>query len=259
MGSNRGAAGKPGLVVAAGLLLIFVLMPMSAGAQTSPDAAKPCDVKATPPAPEVVQTFFLTNASEPNDMNGIENDLRNALPRARFYGVQSQNAITMRGMQEDIETARKIIADLDKPRKVYRLIYTFTDNDDGKRTGSKKYEIIAVWGERSIFKQGDRVPIATGTTHGQTATTEVQYQDIGLSIEATVGGSPDALLLRSKVEQSSLGEEKTTATAQDPVVHQSVLQGSSELTGGKPVMIGSLDVPGTTRREEIEVVAEPLH
>ncbi|MGD0157425.1 MAG: secretin N-terminal domain-containing protein [Terracidiphilus sp.] len=259
MGSNRSAAGRRVLIAATALTLACVLMPSKAGAQASPEATKPCDVKATPPAPEVVQTFFLTNASEPNDLNDIETDLRNALPRARFYAVQSQNAITVRGTQEDVDTAQKIIAELDKPRKVYRLTYTFADIDDGKQAGSRKYVIIAVWGERSAFKQGSRVPIVTGATDGQKESTQVQYQDIGLSIEATVSGSGDTLLLRSKVEQSSLGEEKTMTTAQDPVARQSVLQESTELAQGKAAVIGRLDVPGATQHEEIEVVAELVH
>jgi hypothetical protein len=37
-----------------------------------------------------------------------------------------------------------------------------------------------------------------------------------------------------------------------------MLEGMSSLTVGKPVVLGSLDVPGTTRRQEIEVVTELL-
>jgi hypothetical protein len=84
----------------------------------------------------------------------------------------------------------------------------------------------------------------------------VQYQDIGLSINAQVGGSPDALDLHTKIEQSSLAEERAVASAQDPVVRQTVLDDASVLSQGKPLVLGSLDLPGTTRSQEIEVVAE---
>jgi hypothetical protein len=66
-------------------------------------------------------------------------------------------------------------------------------------------------------------------------------------------------MLRSKIEQSSLAGEKTAAVAPDPIFQQTVLQGASELAQGKPAILGSLDFPGTTRRQEIEVVAEPVH
>ena len=71
-----------------------------------------------------------------------------------------------------------------------------------------------------------------------------------------MGGSPDALHLQTKIEQSSLAEEKSVASAQDPVVRQTVLDDSSVLSQGKPLVLGSLDLPGTTRSQEIEVAAE---
>jgi hypothetical protein len=37
-----------------------------------------------------------------------------------------------------------------------------------------------------------------------------------------------------------------------------VLEGFSILTLGKPVMLGSIDVPTTTRRFDIAVVLEPI-
>jgi len=35
-----------------------------------------------------------------------------------------------------------------------------------------------------------------------------------------------------------------------------VLEGTSALTLGKPLILGSLDIPGTTRKQEIAVVSE---
>jgi type II secretory pathway component GspD/PulD (secretin) len=230
------------------------------GAQTPTGGSQPCEARPAPP-PETVQTIFVSNAAEQNDLNDIATDLRNALPKARIFPVQSQNAITLHATEEDLATAQKIIADLDRPRKVYRLTYTITDFEDGKRTGSQHFVILAVAGERTIFKQGSRVPIVTGMPDKQTAeqSSEIQYQDIGVSIEATLSGSPENLMLRSKIEQSSLSGEKTADVAPDPVVRQTVLEGFSELAQNKPLVLGSLDLPGTTRHQEIEVVAELVH
>jgi type II secretory pathway component GspD/PulD (secretin) len=257
---NRTAPGKRGMAATAVLAafgLAFAILAPRAGAQTKPEDAQPSEARpATQPAPETVQTIFLTNVSEQNDFNDVQTDLRNVLPKAKIYGIQTQNAITLRATGEDMETAQKLIADLDRPRKVYRLTYTITDIDGGKRLGSQKFTLLVVSGERSTFKQGSREPIVTGTTDGQPRGTQVQYQDIGLSINAQVSGSPDALDLRTKIEQSSLAEEKPVASAQDPVVRQTVLDDSSVLSQGKPLVLGLLDLPGTTRSQEIEVVAE---
>jgi hypothetical protein len=84
----------------------------------------------------------------------------------------------------------------------------------------------------------------------------VQYLDVGLSIEATPSGEADGVKLRSKVEQSSLADEKSSVGQQDPVVRQTLLDGTSTLALGKPLVLGSLDIPGSTRHQEIEVIAE---
>jgi len=243
--------------MAGAFTLALTLQAPAANAQT--EEQRP----VTPPQPtsEVVQTIFLKNVPEQNVLNDIQTDMRNILPRAKIYGVQSQNAITMKATPEDLETAKQLVADLDRPKPLYRLTYTITDFDSGKQTGSQNFVILAVLGQRSIFKQGNRVPIVTGSydSEARNSNTQVQYQDVGLSIDATIDGSPDGLTLRTKIEQSSLGGEKFATAAQDPVVHQVVLQEAAELTQGKQLGLGSLDIPGTTQRQEIEVTAEQVH
>jgi hypothetical protein len=42
------------------------------------------------------------------------------------------------------------------------------------------------------------------------------------------------------------------------VTRNTSLEGASSLTPGKPLMLGSLDIPGTTRRFDIQVLMEQL-
>jgi general secretion pathway protein D len=63
-----------------------------------------------------VQTFYLSNASQQNDLNDIQTALRNVLVNAKLYGVPSQNAIVMRGTPDELALAQKLINDLDKAR-----------------------------------------------------------------------------------------------------------------------------------------------
>jgi type II secretory pathway component GspD/PulD (secretin) len=249
--------------LAAFFAVAFMMLAPQAGAQTPTGGSQPCEARPAPPppAPETVQTIFLSNATQQNDLNDIATDLRNVMPKAHIFPDQGQNAITLRATEEDLATAQKLIADLDKPRKLYRLTYTISDFENGKRTGSEHYVVLVLTGMKTLFKEGSRVPIVVGMFDTKTAaqSTQIQYQDIGLSIEATVSGSPENLVLVTKVEQSNLAGEKSAAAPTDPIVRQTVLQGTSELTQGKPLVIGSLDIPGTTRRQEIEVVAELVH
>jgi type II secretory pathway component GspD/PulD (secretin) len=255
-GKRMSKLATAGGMMAVALTLAFTLLTPAASAQT--DEQRPTSPQ---PAPEIVQTIFLKNVPEQNVLNDIQTDLRNILPRAKIYGVQSQDAITMKATPEDLETAKKLVADLDRPKPLYRLTYTITDFDSGKRMGSQSFVILAVLGQRSIFKQGNRVPIVTGSydSEARNSNSQVQYQDVGLNIDATIDGSPDGLTLRSKIEESSLAPEKSATSVQDPVVHQVVLQETSELTQGKQLALASLDIAGTTQSQQIEVTAELVH
>lgn len=73
-------------------------------------------VKRTELEEQAVQTFYLTNAWQQNDLNDVQTALRNVLPNAKVYGVASQNAIVMRGSPDELLLAQKLIDDLDKPR-----------------------------------------------------------------------------------------------------------------------------------------------
>jgi general secretion pathway protein D len=73
-------------------------------------------VKRTELDEQAVQTFYLANAWQQNDLNDVQTALRNVLPNAKVYGVQSQNAIVMRGTPDELLLAQKLVDDLDKPR-----------------------------------------------------------------------------------------------------------------------------------------------
>ena len=65
---------------------------------------------------QAVQTFYLSNIAQPNDLNDIQTALRNLLANAKLYAVQSQNAIVMRATPDELLLAQKLIDDLDKSR-----------------------------------------------------------------------------------------------------------------------------------------------
>ncbi len=65
---------------------------------------------------QAVQTFYLANAWQQNDLNDVQTALRNVLPNAKVYGVPSQNAIVMRASPDELTLAQKVINDLDKAR-----------------------------------------------------------------------------------------------------------------------------------------------
>jgi len=65
---------------------------------------------------QAVQTFYLSNAWQQNDLNDVQTALRNVMPSAKVYGVASQNAIVMRATPDELLLAQKLVNDLDKAR-----------------------------------------------------------------------------------------------------------------------------------------------
>jgi type II secretory pathway component GspD/PulD (secretin) len=204
------------------------------------------------------QTFYLTNATQQNEANEILVALRNMLPPdVRIYLVPSQNAIAMRATSDELIMTQKILNDLDRPRKTYRLTYTITDIDGGRRVGTQHFSMIVVAGQRTVLKQGDKVPVATGSdTNGSDVKTQMTYLDVGMNFDATLDESANGVRLNSKVEQLSMAEEKSGVGAQDPIIRQTQIQSTSFLTAGKPLILGSLDILGSTRHVDIEVVMD---
>jgi len=63
-----------------------------------------------------VQTFYLTNAWQQNDLTDVQTAIRNVITGIKIYGVPSQNAIVIRGTPDELMLAQMLINDLDKAR-----------------------------------------------------------------------------------------------------------------------------------------------
>ncbi|HEX3374355.1 MAG TPA: hypothetical protein VHS13_09105 [Edaphobacter sp.] len=208
-----------------------------------------------------LQTFYLTNATQVNDGNEIVVALRNLLPPdVKTYIASNQNAIMVRGTPDELALAQKIISDLDRAKKTYRLTFTTTESDGTKRIGVQHFAMVTTPGQRTVLKQGSKVPIATASSSatGNGAQTQVTYIDVGMNFDVTMDELANGARLRSKVEQLSTAEQTSSLGLQDPIIRQSLLEGTSFLTLGKPMVLGSIDIPGSTRRLDVEVVMEQI-
>src|SRR5271156_467722 len=159
----------------------------------------------------IYQTVYLTNLTQQNDANELISDLRNMLPSVKLYYVPSQSAISIRGTAEELALAQKIVTDMDKTKKIYRLTYTMTEKDNGKTIGVQHYSIVVASGSKTDFKQGSRVPVSVGSTKDSSgsSTTDVTYLDVGQEIEVSLDGYLDGVRLRTKVVQSRITEDKS--------------------------------------------------
>jgi type II secretory pathway component GspD/PulD (secretin) len=256
MKSNHDGQGRRNMKFASmilGITLALVLSRSIACAQT-----EPADTKQGPLS---VQTFYLTNVSQQQDANDLQTTLRGLLdPHDKIYVVPAQNAIVVQGTSDQLLLAQKVLHDLDRPQKTYRLVYTITDMDGGKRVGVQHFAMIVIAGQRTTLKQGSKIPVAVGssTAGGSGTQTQMTYLDVGMNLDASLDEFANGVRLRSKVERSSIAEEASGVGAQDPIVRQTVMEGTSFLAPGKPLILGSMDIPGSTRHLDIEVVMEQI-
>lgn len=252
-----------------GVTLALALSGQSAWAQTGDTAAPNKEIAANkqenrPPSVDLrpYQTFYLATSSQQNDANEVVTAVRNILPPdIKVYLVPSQNAIVVRATPDELVLVQKIINDLDRPKKAYRLIYTITELDGDKRVGTQHFAMVVAAGQRTVLKQGSKVPVATGSYNAGTSGTQTQmtYLDVGMNFDATLDEFANGVRLRTKVEQLGVAEQMSGVGSQDPVIRQSYLEGTSFLALGKPLVLGSMDVPGSTRHLDVEVVMEAVH
>ena len=158
-----------------------------------------------------------------------------------------------------------------RARDTYKLDYTVTELEDGKKLNTRTYSLMCEneaspqasrWGAH--LRVGSRVPIATGSSapaasNGggpSTVNTQFQYIDIGMNIDANMNTMDDGgLTLASTVEMSSVAESGVAGTSTNPVIRQLRASTNSVLTPDKPIILSTADDVGSKRRFEVQVVA----
>jgi hypothetical protein len=141
----------------------------------------------------------------------------------------------------------------------YRLTFTLTESDLGKRVGVQHVSLTTTAsGPAAIAKIGSRIPIATGNySNGdaKSVQTQMTYLDVGVNIRGQLHELGYGVQVTTKIEQSTLADGPP-ATPADPVIRQASIDSDAILTPGKPMMLGSLDIPGSTRHTDIALVVE---
>lgn len=229
--------------------LLCGALAVTAAAQSNQSTIDPCKNHDT----DSYATLRLTNMTQTREIMSVVTALRNMLPCARIYFADQQSAISLTASAANMELARKIVAELDQPGKSYRVTFTLTELENGKRVAGRRFTMM-VWGtERTTLRQGQRVPVTTASDKKDSDTAvQVQYVDIGLNLQATIDGRR----LSTKVEESAV--VPGAGAGQNPTIAQTVLEGSSGFQPGVAVVIGTLEEPGSTRRQEVEVTVEPV-
>jgi general secretion pathway protein D len=123
----------------------------------------------------LVKTFYLSNLSQPTELQDVVNTLRTILEVSRLTQVPSQGAIVVRGSPDQVALAEKIINDLDKakPEVVVDVVVMQVNRDKTKNIGIKLPQTAGVQLQNNINNNNNStcVPSVTNSCTSTSSTT----------------------------------------------------------------------------------------
>jgi len=137
----------------------------------------------------------------------------------------------------------------------YKVDFTIRDTGDaGGKTG-RKYSLLVNRSQKTTFKVGNRVPIATGGTSGGTlVNTQFTYIDVGMNIDCVVNESGSKFAIHGDLDISTaVMPDKSPSAVQNPTISQIRLNMDTTVAAGKPTVVASFDDPVTARKFDIDV------
>jgi general secretion pathway protein D len=120
----------------------------------------------------VLKTFYLSNLSQPTELQDVVNAIRAVLDVQRVQQLLSQNALVVRGTPDQIALAQKLVEDLDKARpEVIVDIAVMQVSKDRSRTLGLSPPTSATVTLQSNLASSTQPVGTTGTTTTSTTTT----------------------------------------------------------------------------------------
>jgi hypothetical protein len=154
----------------------------------------------------------------------------------------------------------------------YKVDFNIRDGADtaAASKASRHYTLLVEPGRKSLFKVGNRVPVATGSFQpgvggvgvNPLVNTQYTYLDIGVNIECSVSEMNGRIALHGNLDLSTVAQNGTAAGAANPpnpTVVQTKLDLDTAVEAGKPTVIASIDDPVTTRHFQVEATVSRVN
>src|SRR6185437_4919050 len=116
----------------------------------------------------VIKTFYLSNMSQPTELQDMVNAMRQILEISKIQPLPTQNAIVIRGTPDQVVLAQKLVDDLDKakPEVVVDVAIMQVSRDKVHNLGISPPTSATVALQNNI----NTSTVTSGTTTGQTGT-----------------------------------------------------------------------------------------
>ena len=192
----------------------------------------------------VVKTFYLSNLSQPTELQDIVNTLRQILEINRVQPLPTEGAIVVRGTPDQMALAQKLVGDLDKAKsEVIVDVAIMQINRDKSKTLGINPPTTA-----TVQLQSNLNPVSTtnnGTVAGQTTTTTgtTTPGQVSLNTLANLTANDFAVTI-SQATVTALFSDSSTKLIQKPEIRAVEGQKASLKIGQRvPVATGSFQ-PG---------------
>jgi general secretion pathway protein D len=188
----------------------------------------------------VLKTFYLTNLSQPTELQDVVNAIRAVLDVQRVQQLLSQNALVVRGTPDQIALAEKLVEDLDKARpEVIVDIDVMQISKDRSRTLGLNPPTSAT----VSLQENVNTTTSTTTTSGTTSTGSTSSNGINLNSLANLNATNFQVTIPSANLSAVMGSSDTRLI-QSPQVRALDNQKASLKIGERlPVATGSFQ-PG---------------
>src|ERR1700683_3997559 len=128
----------------------------------------------------VLKTFYLSNISQPTELQDVVNAIRAVLDVQRVQQLLSQNALIVRGTPDQIALAQKLVDDLDRARpEVIVDIAVLQVSKDKSRTLGMSWPTSASVALQSNINTTTPTTTTTGTTTTSTGTGGLELNTLG--------------------------------------------------------------------------------
>src|SRR5579859_6869411 len=192
----------------------------------------------------VLKTFYLTNLSQPTELQDVVNAIRAVLDVQRVQQLLSQNALVVRGTPDQIALAEKLVEDLDKarPEVIIDIAVMQVSKDRSHTLGLNPPTSATVTLQSNI----NTTSTTTGTTTGTGVTTPTTGTN-GSGISLNTLGNLNATDFQVTIPSANLSavmSNSDTKLIQNPQIRALDGQKASLKIGDKvPVATGSFQ-PG---------------
>ena len=136
----------------------------------------------------VLKTFYLTNLSQPTELQDVVNAIRAVLDVQRVQQLLSQNALVVRGTPDQIALAQKLVEDLDKarPEVIIDIAVMQVSKDRSRTLGINPPTSATIQLQSNINTNSTTTTGTTGSGGSATVTTGTTNNGINLNTLANL-------------------------------------------------------------------------